>query len=75
VSPRASVPLTNDISAAIAMFFHGGAGPSHTVVSRVLTGTGYGDDYTYDPDVQGTTRLPPRCNRDCPTNGVTGPTR
>ena len=53
MSPRATVPLTSDISAALAMFFHKGLGPSHTVVSRVLTGTGYGDGYTYDPDVQG----------------------
>ena len=53
MSPRAAVPMTNDISAAIAMFFHGGAGPSHSAISRVLTGTGYGDDYTYNKDVQG----------------------
>lgn len=53
MSPRATVPLTSDISAALAMFFHKGLGPSHTVVSRVLTRTGYGDGYTYDPDVQG----------------------
>ncbi|MDE9364741.1 abortive infection family protein [Luteipulveratus sp. YIM 133132] len=53
MSPRAAVPLTSDIIAALAMFFHGGLGPSHTVVSRVITGTGYGDDYMYDRDVQG----------------------
>lgn len=53
MSSRAAVPLTNDVSAALAMFVHAGAGPSHSVISRVLTGTGYGDDYTYDRDVQG----------------------
>lgn len=53
MSPQATVPLTNDVCAALAMFFHGGAGPSHSTISRVLTGTGYGDDYAYTPNVQG----------------------
>ncbi|MBD3781620.1 MAG: abortive infection family protein [Micrococcales bacterium] len=53
MSPRATVPLTSDVSSALAMFFHSGNGPSHTVISRVLTGTGYGDGYTYDPDARG----------------------
>lgn len=53
MSPRATVPLTSDISAALALFFHGGAGPSHTTISNVLTGSGYGDDYIYVPNVQG----------------------
>ncbi|MCE1179876.1 MAG: abortive infection family protein [Micrococcales bacterium] len=39
--------------AALAMFFHSGTGPSHTAISRALTGTGYGDDYTYNPNVVG----------------------
>lgn len=53
MSPRSAAPITDDVIAAIAKFFHGGAGPSHSEISRVLTGTGYSDDYTYDPDVHG----------------------
>lgn len=53
MSPRATVPLTNDVSAALARFFFAGAGPSHSTISRVLTGTGYGDDYVYDASGQG----------------------
>lgn len=53
MSSRSPVPLTHDVCAALAKFFHGGEGPSHTTVSQVLTGTGYGDGYTYDPKVQG----------------------
>lgn len=53
MSPRASVPITDDVIAAIGKFFHGGAGPTHTEITRVLTGTGYGDGYAYNPDVQG----------------------
>ena len=53
MSPRATIPLNSDISAALAMFFHGGAGPSHTTITTVLTGSGYGDDYVYTPSIQG----------------------
>lgn len=53
MSPRAAVPLSDDVIAALARFFHKGAGPSHTEISRALTGTGYGDGYTYDPEVPG----------------------
>lgn len=53
MSPRATVPLTNDVSAALARFFFASAGPSHSTISRVLTGTGYGDDYVYDASGQG----------------------
>ena len=56
MSPRATVPLTSDISAAMAMFFHGGAGPSHTTITTVLTGSGYGDNYVYNPNAQGTNK-------------------
>ena len=45
MSPRAMLPLNSDISAALAMFFHGGAGHSDTAITTVLTGSGYGDDY------------------------------
>lgn len=44
MSPRSAAPITDDVIAAIAKFFHGGAGPSHSEISRVLTGTGYSDD-------------------------------
>lgn len=44
---------TNDISTALARFFHAGGGPSHTVVSRMLTGAGLSDGYRYDPQAGG----------------------
>jgi len=53
MSPRAPIPLTDDVIAAVAKFFHGGAGPSHTEITRVLTRTGYSDGYTYNPSAQG----------------------
>lgn len=53
MSPRATVPLTRDVIAALAMFFHGGDGPSHSTISRVLIGAGFGDGYVYNPNVQG----------------------
>lgn len=53
MSPRSAVPITNDVIAALAKFFHGGGGPSHAEISRVLTGTGYGDDYVYTVGIQG----------------------
>lgn len=49
----ATIPLTDDIVTALAKFFHGGAGPSHSEISWALTGTGYSDDYPYRPGVQG----------------------
>lgn len=60
MSPRATVPLTNDVSAALARFFFASAGPSHSTISRVLTGTGYGDDYVYDASGQGPEQGVPR---------------
>lgn len=43
----------SEVAAAVARFFHGGAGPSHSAISRVLTEHGYFDDYSYEPGVQG----------------------
>ena len=40
-------------TAALARFFFASAGPSHSTISRVLTGTWYGDDYVYDASGQG----------------------
>lgn len=53
MSPRSAAPITDDVIAAIAKFFHSGAGPSHSEISRVLTGTGHSDGYTYDATAQG----------------------
>ena len=33
-----SLPLTGDIAGALARFFHGGSGPSHSSITRVLVG-------------------------------------
>lgn len=41
--------LSGDVISAIASFFHGGDGPSHTVVTRILVANGVGDEYTYQP--------------------------
>jgi len=48
-----SAPVSDDIAAAIAAFFHGGEGPSHSVVSRSLTAAGLDDGYVYQPQLQG----------------------
>lgn len=50
---RTTVPLTDDVIAALGKFFQARAGPSHRDISRALTSAGYGDDYTYDPNAQG----------------------
>lgn len=50
---RSAVPITDDLIAALAKFFHGGAGPSHSELGRVLTGTGYGDGYVFAMGVRG----------------------
>ena len=44
---------SDDIAAALASFFHGGSGPTHTVVTRVLIGAGLGDGYVYEPNAAG----------------------
>ena len=48
-----AAPLTDDVAAAVAAFFHGGDGPKHSAISRVLTSAGYGDGYEYTPDGSG----------------------
>ena len=48
-----AAPLTDDVAGAVAQFFHGGAGPSHTDVSRVLTQSGYFDNYLRPSSGQG----------------------
>lgn len=48
-----SAPLTDDVAAAVGAFFHGGHGPSHSAVSRVLVGAGLNDDFQYDPQGAG----------------------
>lgn len=44
-----SAPVSEDVGAAIAAFFRGGAGPRHSTITAVLTGAGYNDNYEYDP--------------------------
>lgn len=46
-------PVSGDIASALATFFHGGDGPSHAVVTRVLTGAGLADGYVYKPGTSG----------------------
>ncbi|WHP16614.1 abortive infection family protein [Cellulomonas sp. ES6] len=49
-------PVSDDIAAAIAAFFHAGRGPSHTAVTRAMTGAGLNDGYQYSPDGNGPTK-------------------
>ncbi|MBB5474701.1 abortive infection family protein [Cellulomonas hominis] len=51
-----SAPVSDDIAAAIAAFFHAGVGPSHSAVSRALTSAGLDDGYVYRPNAQGTSK-------------------
>lgn len=48
-----STPVSDDIAAAIAAFFHAGEGPPHSAVTRVLTGAGLNDGYEYRPGTNG----------------------
>lgn len=41
--------LNNEIVSALAGFFYGGSGPTHTELTRVFVSTGYGDADPYDP--------------------------
>jgi Abortive infection C-terminus len=41
-------PIDGEVAAAVSKFFHGGAGPSHSEISRVLIANGYGDDYRFE---------------------------
>jgi hypothetical protein len=51
-----SAPVSDDIAAALASFLHGGDGPSHSTVSRVLTAAGLDDGYVYKPQSTGTSK-------------------
>lgn len=48
-----AAPLTDDVAGALAQFFYGGAGPSHTDITRVLTQSGYFDNYVRPSTGQG----------------------
>ncbi|NJO21655.1 MAG: abortive infection family protein [Sphingomonadales bacterium] len=48
-----NAPIDGEVAGAIAAFFHGGAGPAHSAISRVLVESGYDDDYEYKPSIQG----------------------
>lgn len=48
-----AAPLTDDVAAAVAGFFHGGEGPKHSAISRIVTSAGYSDGYVYSPDGDG----------------------
>ena len=45
-------PVSDEIGAALARFFHGGIGPSHSSLSRVFVAAGYGQDDPYDRATQ-----------------------
>lgn len=47
MAPLSVAPVSSEIGAAFAHFFHGGAGPRHSAITRVLTENGYSDDYQY----------------------------
>ncbi len=53
MSPGSSLPISGDVAGAVARFFHAGAGPSHSSISRVLVESGYSDEYEFTPEVQG----------------------
>lgn len=50
---RSALPIDGEVAGAIAKFFHGGDGPAHSAITRVLVSSGYNDDYAYNPGVQG----------------------
>ncbi|MBK8446296.1 MAG: abortive infection family protein [Micropruina sp.] len=45
--------ITDDVAAAVGAFFHGGEGPTHSAITRVLVGAGLNDDYQYGPQGAG----------------------
>jgi hypothetical protein len=53
LSPVSALPIDGEVAGAVAKFFHSGAGPAHSAVTRVLVSSGYNDGYTYDAAVQG----------------------
>lgn len=51
--PMTSPPISQEIGAAIAQFFFGGAGPSHSKLTRIFMAGGFGDDDPYMPPKDG----------------------
>jgi hypothetical protein len=45
-------PVSDEIAAALASFFHAGVGPSHSKIGTVFAGAGYGEDDPWDPRTQ-----------------------
>jgi hypothetical protein len=43
-----SYPITEEITAALSRFFHGGGGPSHNTLTRVFSASGYSSADPYD---------------------------
>ncbi len=43
-------PTSSEVAGAFAAFFHGGEGPSHSALSRVLASAGLDDGYEYQPN-------------------------
>ncbi len=41
-------PLSSEVAGALAGFFHGGSGPSHSQLTTVFAGAGYGEADPYD---------------------------
>lgn len=46
-------PISQEIGAALARFFFGGSGPSHSKLTRIFMAGGYGDDDPYVPPLYG----------------------
>ncbi len=46
-------PISQEIGAALARFFFGGGGPSHSKLTRIFMAGGYGDDDPYVPPSNG----------------------
>lgn len=51
-----NAPISHDVAAAFARFFHRGAGPSHKQIRRVLIAAGYNDGYEYSDQAGGPTK-------------------
>lgn len=45
------IPISNEVAAALARFFHGGDGPSHSVLTRAFTAAGYAADDPHAPSL------------------------
>lgn len=51
-----NAPISHDVAAAFARFFHRGVGPSHNQIRRVLITAGYDDGYEYSDRIGGPTK-------------------